>query len=90
MADTRGLFDEIAQRVDAGESLAVATIFKTRKSFGAIGQPNPNNGSGIDKDGVIMIDRILAQQPRFEGRTKERLANVEPSITTVLEHEDLQ
>ena len=60
------------------------------KSFGAIGQPNPNNGSGIDKDGVIMIDRILAQQPRFEGRTKERLANVEPSITTVLEHEDLQ
>jgi len=60
------------------------------KSLGAIDQPNPNNGSGVDKDGVIMIDRILAQQPRFEGRTKERLANVEPTITTVLESEDLQ
>lgn len=60
------------------------------KSIGAIDQPNPNNGSGIDKDGVIMIDRILAQQPRFQGRTKERLANIEPGITTVLEHEDLQ
>lgn len=60
------------------------------KSSGAVGQPNPNNGSGVDKDGVIMIDRILAQQPRFQGRTKERLANVGPAITTVLEHEDLQ
>ena len=60
------------------------------KSIGAVDQPNPNNGSGVDKDGVIMIDRILAQQPRFQGRTKERLANVEPAITTVLEHEDLQ
>lgn len=60
------------------------------KSLGAIDQPNPNNGSGVDKDGVIMIDRILAQQSRFQGRTKERLANIEPGITTVLEHEDLQ
>jgi NADH-quinone oxidoreductase subunit E len=60
------------------------------KSLGALDQPNPNNGAGIDKDGVIMIDRILAQQPRFEGRTKERLANVGPAITTVLEHEELQ
>ncbi len=60
------------------------------KSLGAIDQPNPNNGSGVDKDGVIMIDRILAAQPRFEGRTKERLANVEPTITTVLKSEDLQ
>ncbi|HET9096330.1 MAG TPA: NAD(P)H-dependent oxidoreductase subunit E, partial [Candidatus Baltobacteraceae bacterium] len=60
------------------------------KSIGAVDQPNPNNGSGVDKDGVIMIDRILAQQSRFTGRTKERLANVEPAITTVLEHEDLQ
>lgn len=60
------------------------------KSLGALDQPNPNNAGGIDKDGVIMIDRILAQEPRFKGRTKERLANVEPAITTVLEHEDLQ
>lgn len=60
------------------------------KSFGALDQPNPNNGSGVDKDGVIVIDRILAQEARFKGRTRERLANVEPTITTVLEHEDLQ
>ena len=60
------------------------------KSRGALDQPNPNNGGGIDKDGVIMIDRILMQEARFKGRTKERLANVEPAITTVLEHEDLQ
>ena len=60
------------------------------KSIGAIDQPNPNNGSGVDKDGVIMIDRILAQQARYQGRTKERLTNIEPGITTVLEHEDLQ
>jgi len=60
------------------------------KSLGAIDQPNPDNASGIDKDGVIMIDRILAQQPRFLGRTKERLANAEPAITAVLESEDLQ
>lgn len=60
------------------------------KSIGSLDQPNPNNGSGVDKDGVIMIDRILAQQPRFKGRTKERLANIEPAITTVLEKEDLE
>ncbi len=60
------------------------------KSAGAIDQPNPNNGAGIDKDGVIVIDRILAQQPSFSGRTKERLANVDSSITTVLDHEELQ
>ena len=60
------------------------------KSIGAVDQPNPNNGSGVDRDGVIVIDRILAQQPRFEGRTRERLANVDHSISAVLEHEDLQ
>lgn len=60
------------------------------KSPGALGQPNPNNGSGVDKDGVIMIDRILAQEARFKGRTRERLANIEPTIASVLEHEDLQ
>lgn len=60
------------------------------KSIGAVDQPNPNNGSGVDKEGVIVIDRILAQQPRYQGRTKERLANVGPAISTVLEHEELQ
>jgi NADH-quinone oxidoreductase E subunit len=58
------------------------------KSIGAIDQPNPNNGSGVDKDGVIMIDRILAQEARFRGRTKERLANAEPAIASVLQGEE--
>jgi NADH-quinone oxidoreductase subunit E len=56
------------------------------KSIGALDQPNPNNGGGIDRDGVIMLDRILTQEARFKGRTKERLANVEPAITAVLEN----
>ncbi len=65
-------------------------VSRGRKSFGAQDQPNPNNAGGVDKDGVIMIDRILAQEDRFKGRTLERLANVDPGFITVLEHEDLQ
>ena len=53
------------------------------KSFGALNQPNPNNAGGLDKDGVIMLDRIVTQEQRFRGRTKERLANVEPSIAAL-------
>jgi NADH-quinone oxidoreductase subunit E len=53
------------------------------KSVGAIDQPNPNNAGGLDKDGVIMLDRIVTQEQRFRGRTKERLANVEPSIAAI-------
>jgi NADH-quinone oxidoreductase subunit E len=54
------------------------------KSIGAIDQPSPNNGGGIDKDGVIMLDRILTQEARFKGRTKERLVNAEPAITEII------
>jgi NADH-quinone oxidoreductase subunit E len=53
------------------------------KSIGAVDQPNPNNAGGLDKDGVIMLDRIITQEQRFRGRTKERLANVEPSIAAL-------
>jgi NADH-quinone oxidoreductase subunit E len=53
------------------------------KSLGAVDQPNPNNAGGLDKDGVIMLDRIVTQEQRFRGRTKERLANVEPSIAAI-------
>jgi NADH-quinone oxidoreductase subunit E len=56
------------------------------KSIGALDQPNPNNAGGIDKDGVIMLDRILTQEARFKGRTKERLVNIEPEITAVLQN----
>jgi NADH-quinone oxidoreductase E subunit len=56
------------------------------KSFGAVDQPDPNNAGGLDKDGVIMLDRIIAQEYRFKGRTRERLANVEPAIAEILEN----
>lgn len=57
------------------------------KSAGALDQPSPNNAGGLDRDGVIMVDRLVAQEWRFAGRTKERLANVEPAIAAVLEDE---
>ncbi|HZZ66028.1 MAG TPA: NAD(P)H-dependent oxidoreductase subunit E [Candidatus Baltobacteraceae bacterium] len=55
------------------------------KSPGALDQPQPNNAGGLDKDGVIMLDRIITQEWRFKGRTKERLARIEPAIAKVLE-----
>ena len=55
------------------------------KSAGAQGQPDPNNPGGLDRDGIIMLDRILADEPRFKGRTKERLANLEPALADVIE-----
>ena len=55
------------------------------KSAGAIGQPAPNNAGGLDRDGVIMLDRILNEELRFKGRTNERLANVEQSIRRIVE-----
>jgi NADH-quinone oxidoreductase subunit E len=55
------------------------------KSAGAQDQPDPNNPGGLDRDGVIMLDRILADEPRFKGRTKERLANLEPALADVIE-----
>lgn len=54
------------------------------KSAGALGQSNPNNAGGLDRDGIIMLDRILADEARFKGRTKERLANAEPVIADVV------
>ncbi len=56
------------------------------KAPGALGQLDPNNAGGLDKDGVIMLDRILAQESQFRGRTKERLANVEPEISEILQN----
>jgi hypothetical protein len=58
------------------------------KSIGALDQPNPNNAGGVDKDGVIMLDRIMTQEERFKGRTRERLINAEPEITAVLQNGD--
>jgi len=55
------------------------------KSAGAQDQRDPNNPGGLDRDGIIMLDRILADEPRFKGRTKERLANLEPALADVIE-----
>ena len=55
------------------------------KSAGALDQPAPNNAGGLDRDGVIMLDRIIEQEYRFKGRTKERLANSEPQIIEIVQ-----
>jgi len=55
------------------------------KSFGAVGQPAPNNAGGLDRDGVIMLDRILTDELRFKGRTRERLANAEPGMRRMVD-----
>ncbi len=55
------------------------------KSAGAQDQSEPNNPGGLDRDGIIMLDRILSDEARFKGRTKERLASVEPAMAEALE-----
>jgi NADH:ubiquinone oxidoreductase subunit E len=55
------------------------------KSAGAQDQSEPNNPGGLDRDGIIMFDRILSDEARFKGRTKERLANVEPAMAEAIE-----
>ena len=62
-----------------------AEVARGDKSFGAQDQPAPNNPGGLDRDGVIMLDRIIADEARFRGRTKERLANAEPALAEVVE-----
>ncbi len=60
-----------------------AQVSMGAKSAGAVDQPLPNNAGGLDKDGVIMLDRIVNQDLRFKGRTQERLAT-EPSIGKIV------
>jgi len=55
------------------------------KSFGAQDQSDPNNAGGLDRDGIIMLDRILADEMRFRGRTRELLATANPAIKEVVE-----
>jgi len=55
------------------------------KSRGAWDVSAPNNAGGLDKSGIIMLDRILTDELRFRGRTKERLANENPAIAVVVE-----
>lgn len=62
-----------------------AEVACATKSPGAQDVSDPNNAGGLDRDGIIMLDRIVAEEWRFRGRTKERLANAEPQIVEVLE-----
>lgn len=62
-----------------------AQVSRGDKSAGAQDQPRPNNPGGLDRDGIIMLDRILSDEARFKGRTKERLANIEPAAAEAIE-----
>ncbi|MBV8244753.1 MAG: NAD(P)H-dependent oxidoreductase subunit E [Candidatus Eremiobacteraeota bacterium] len=59
------------------------------KSPGAENASDPNNAGGIgDRSGVIMLDRILAEQSRFTGRTRERLPNEPPAAMREIAQEE--
>ena len=62
-----------------------AQVSRGDKSAGAQDQPSPNNPGGLDRDGIIMLDRILSDEARFKGRTRERLANIEPAMAEAIE-----
>lgn len=53
-------------------------IARGERSAGGVGVPDPDDAGGIgDESGVIMLDRIFADNARFAGRTRERVV-VEP------------
>lgn len=53
-----------------------ATVADGLKSAGAQDVTQPDNAGGIgDASGVIMLDRIVAQNASYQGRTRERLVN---------------
>ena len=56
------------------------------KSAGAVGQSAPDNAGGLDKDGIIMLDRIVLQETRFKGRTKERLVSDDSGVIEIVEN----
>ncbi|MBV9150037.1 MAG: NAD(P)H-dependent oxidoreductase subunit E [Candidatus Eremiobacteraeota bacterium] len=54
-------------------------IARGERSAGGIGVADPDDAGGIgDPTGVIMLDRIVSDQARFAGRTRERTI-VEPA-----------
>jgi len=61
-----------------------AQVSRGEKSAGALDQSDPNNAGGLDKDGVIMLDRIISREAHFKGRTKERLATEQPGIIDIM------
>ncbi|MDQ2681167.1 MAG: NAD(P)H-dependent oxidoreductase subunit E [Candidatus Eremiobacteraeota bacterium] len=74
--------EPLPQTVMPGPTWAVeqdTQVSTGEKSAGAQGVSNPNNAGGIgDRSGVIMIDRLLAEDARFRGRTQERVIYQDP------------
>ena len=66
-----------------------AQVSTGAKSAGARDQHSPDNAGGLDKDGVIMLDRIILDRERFTGRTRERLA-IEPAAVLDVARNELQ
>ncbi|HEY8313259.1 MAG TPA: NAD(P)H-dependent oxidoreductase subunit E [Candidatus Baltobacteraceae bacterium] len=78
----------MAQTVQPGPTWSVGQdgqVSLGGKSSGGQDVSNPNNAGGLDKSGIIMLDRLILQEPRFRGRTRERLANADPDIRQVIE-----
>lgn len=67
----------LAQTARPGATWAIdqgTQVSTGAKSVGAQDVSDPNNAGGVgDRSGVIMIDRILAEDSRFRGRTQERV-----------------
>jgi NADH:ubiquinone oxidoreductase subunit E len=61
------------------------SIAKGGRSKGAAGVPSPDDAGGIDGEGVIMLDRILARGISFSGATDERLVKEAKDVVEVLE-----
>jgi NADH-quinone oxidoreductase subunit E len=56
-----------------------AEIATGRRTRGAERVPDPDDPGGIgDRSGLIMLDRILARDQAFRGRTRERLVREDP------------
>lgn len=64
------------------------SIAEGRRSKGAQGVPSPDDAGGIDGNGVIMLDRILARGISFSGATNERLVKEAKDVVTVVEQSD--
>jgi NADH-quinone oxidoreductase subunit E len=60
------------------------SIAKGGRSKGATGVPSPDDAGGIDDNGVIMLDRILARGISFSGATNERLVKEAKDVVEVL------
>jgi NADH-quinone oxidoreductase subunit E len=63
------------------------SINKGQRSKGARDVPSPDDPGGIDKSGVIMLDRILNRGISFRDATKERLVRESSAVAELVEEE---